>query len=105
MIIATNNGNWTIAKKADVEGLSVGETVDRYSNNNFDKHKKQVILLSSWMPMNEDWSAIFREADVDEHILIGECDDVPSLWSMSRLFSIISVAAGSATKTFRRFRS
>ena len=29
----------------------------------------------SWMPMGVDWSALFRQALVDEYILIGECDD------------------------------
>lgn len=70
--IATDNGTWGIAHKANVERLSVQETIDTYSTSRGDK---QVIVVCSWMPMEEDWSALFRNGNVDEYILIGECDD------------------------------
>jgi hypothetical protein len=72
-IVASDNGTWGVSQKANVEQLSVQEAIDEYTANNGDN--KQVIVLCSWMPMHEDWSAIFRSGDVDEYILIGECDD------------------------------
>lgn len=82
-IIATDNGSWNISERAEVEELSVEEAIAKYTrktaedafNGNFASRKKKVIVLCSWMPMNEDWSSIFRSHEVDEYVLIGECDD------------------------------
>jgi hypothetical protein len=35
----------------------------------------EVVVLCSWMPGGQDWSASFRQAQVHEYILIGEADD------------------------------
>lgn len=82
-VIATDNGSWKVFPKSDVEMLGFQESLEKYANRNHiqndDDHgstsKTQVIILCSWMPMNEDWSATFRQYGVDEYILIGECDD------------------------------
>lgn len=70
-IIASDNGTWGISPIANVERLSVQEAIDANTGND----DKQIIVICSWMPMNEDWSASFRYGHVDEYILIGECDD------------------------------
>jgi hypothetical protein len=88
-VIATDNGSWKVFPKADVEMLGYQESIEKYANlvdhaNGHDDEgsigtrtskRRQVIVLCSWMPMNEDWSAAFRRHGVDEYILIGECDD------------------------------
>jgi len=81
-IIAVDDGSWSISKKASVEKMSVEEALTTYCGNNDmgqdlknGCENKQVIVLCSWMPMGVDWSALFRQALVDEYILIGECDD------------------------------
>lgn len=74
-VVATDNGSWRISQKAEVERLSVDESIQKYANGENCKQGRQVIVLCSWMPMNEDWSAIFRTGGVDEYILVGECDD------------------------------
>lgn len=77
-VIATDDGSWRISNVATVEPLSVEETIERYvtgAGNVVSDGNCQVIVLCSWMPMNEDWTSIFRKARVDEYVLIGECDD------------------------------
>jgi len=78
--VATDDGSWRISEKADVEELSVEAALAKYTLNigdegGLERKEKQVIVLCSWMPMNEDWSSVFRSNRVDEYILIGECDD------------------------------
>mmetsp|Transcript_33069 Transcript_33069/g.80359 ORF Transcript_33069/g.80359 Transcript_33069/m.80359 type:complete len:160 (-) Transcript_33069:4350-4829(-) len=80
--------SWGIstADKAHVEKLTVQQTIEKYvvpsktisersefEDDNVDDI--QVIVLCSWMPMGIDWTGMFRNANVDEYILIGECDD------------------------------
>lgn len=36
------------------------------------RKEKPDIVISSWMPLNEDWTAAFVDAGVSEYILIGE---------------------------------
>ncbi|KAG7350705.1 hypothetical protein IV203_010065 [Nitzschia inconspicua] len=93
-LIATDDMSWNIFTKANVEKLSVDQALQTYAqatkrttkdtlsdeSNREDPPENQsrsgqVIVLCSWMPMGEDWSAKFREAGVDEYILIGESDD------------------------------
>jgi hypothetical protein len=76
MIVATDDGSWKINPKASVEKLSVSEALEKY--NPFDNHGKrrhQLIVICSWMPMGIDWTQEMRDNQVDEYILIGECDD------------------------------
>eukprot|EP00934_Nitzschia_sp_Nitz4_P000433 Nitzschia sp. Nitz4//scaffold279_size24496//16175//17824//NITZ4_008383-RA/size24496-augustus-gene-0.8-mRNA-1//1//CDS//3329545400//433//frame0 len=72
--VATDNGSQGIFAKAEVERLDVKTAISKYcagapSNNT------QVIVLCSWMPIGQDWSKLFRDAAVEEYILIGEADD------------------------------
>lgn len=69
-IIAIDDGSWKIIEKADVEKIRVEEALKKYSDDN-----TQLIVLCSWMPMGVDWSALFRQFNVHEYILIGECDE------------------------------
>jgi hypothetical protein len=72
-VIATDNGSWKIpADKAPVLPLDVDTTLAMYANK---PEQESVIVLCSWMPMQEDWTAAFRQYKVDEYILIGEADD------------------------------
>lgn len=73
-VVATDDGSWSISRKATVEQLSVEESIARYAADDANA-EQQVIVICSWMPMNEDWTAMFRKGGVDEYILIGECDD------------------------------
>jgi hypothetical protein len=70
-VVATDDGSWKIltAPHSSVERLSVDQAVSKYAAS------QQLIVLCSWMPMGEDWSAIFRVHNVAEYILIGEHDD------------------------------
>lgn len=72
IVVASDDGTWGISPLANVECRSVQEAVETYASDANDKH---VIVLCSWMPMNEDWTSIFRKHRVKEYILIGECDD------------------------------
>ena len=91
-VVATDNGSWGISRKANVERMGYDRALSKYcgphdiSGANSEKNplesystsspQTQVILLCSWMPMEEDWSAEFRcYPAVTEYILIGECDD------------------------------
>jgi hypothetical protein len=82
-IVSVDNGSWRIRPRATVEKLSVQEALAKYATQR--SHSKgtgeqqslpqQTIVLCSWMPMGVDWTALFRQYEVDEYILIGECDD------------------------------
>ena len=80
-IVATDDGSWSIQPKANVEKMSVNEAMTKYSphqgkSKNSEKFKDHhLIILCSWMPMGVDWTKLFRNAGVDEYILIGESDD------------------------------
>ena len=75
-VIATDNYSWRISRHAEVEQLGYEATLDKYATpSNGEGLSRQVIVLCSWMPMGEDWTACFREYGVAEYILIGECDD------------------------------
>lgn len=69
--VSTDDGSWGIFAKADVEKLSVEETLEMYAK----KSEAKVIVLCSWMPQMVDWTRLFRQAGVEEYILIGEADD------------------------------
>jgi hypothetical protein len=71
-VIATDDGSWGIvASGVPVEELDVADALEKYASNN----SRQVIVLCSWMPMGVDFTALFRDYNVDEYILIGEYDD------------------------------
>jgi hypothetical protein len=70
-VVASDSGAWNISPIGNVKRHTVQEAVDSYAA----LFGYSVIVLCSWMPMNEDWSATFRKSDVEEYILIGECDD------------------------------
>jgi hypothetical protein len=70
-VIATDNGSWGIRQTAPVENLNAQEALAKYCG----LEGQQVIVLCSWMPAGEDWTALFRQFNVDEYILIGEYDD------------------------------
>ena len=74
-IIATDDGSWGIFEKANVERMGYERALGKYCSDDASDHSRQVIVLCSWMPMNEDWSAEFRSWRVNEYICIGECDD------------------------------
>mmetsp|Transcript_8880 Transcript_8880/g.21712 ORF Transcript_8880/g.21712 Transcript_8880/m.21712 type:complete len:519 (+) Transcript_8880:2-1558(+) len=96
-IVATDDMSWRINTKAEVEKISVEQALEKYTKNRAsssalngsdpsktpklqdlqDKklQRPQVIVLCSWMPMGQDWTSHFRNAKVDEYILIGEADD------------------------------
>ena len=80
-IVATDNMEWGIFTKAHVEKLSVEQALRKYAHSSSQssvdaqQQQQQVIILCSWMPMGQDWSQLFRDANVDEYILIGEADD------------------------------
>ena len=79
-IIASDSGAWGISPIAPVVQQTVEEALEPYLSPNTTTHPQQVqynvIVLCSWMPMNTDWTSIFRQNHgVDEYILIGECDD------------------------------
>jgi hypothetical protein len=71
LLVATDDKSWRVGTKGDVRTMTALDTVKAYTASD----RWQVIVLCSWMPMSEDWTSIFREYEVDEYILIGECDD------------------------------
>lgn len=73
-IVATDDMSYKIKPKANVEKLSVTEAMKKYGNE-FNSKEQHLIVICSWMPMGVDWTKLFRDANVDEYILIGECDD------------------------------
>ena len=78
-IIASDSGAWGISPIAPVVKQSVEEALDTYLppiQNPQPPPQYHLIVLCSWMPMNTDWTSMFRQNHgVDEYILIGECDD------------------------------
>lgn len=64
-MIATDDLSWEIQPAFPVQKLSHQEAMWEYSPN---------IVISSWMPYGSDFTAAYREAGVDEYILIGESD-------------------------------
>ena len=69
-IVAVDDGSWKIQNKGNVQKMSVEQAMQTYAGAD-----QQVIVLCSWMPAGVDWTAAFRQAEVDEYILIGEYDD------------------------------
>ena len=106
-LIATDDGSWRAPtynnKHIQVEKLSVADALAKYgpksSMPNSEQNKEEtftrLIVLCSWMPPGQDWTAGFRQSTksvdtdmvqgskrgeggegfVEEYILIGECDD------------------------------
>jgi len=96
-MVAIDDMSWRIFTKGPVEKLSVEQALDKYcapiiqtTTNDVDDsttslseqlpsdqhvRRPQVIVICSWMPMGQDWTSFFRNAGVDEYILIGEADD------------------------------
>ena len=70
-VVATDDGSWEIIPGAPVEKLSFEKALEKYAVND----SRQVIVLCSWMPMGVDFTALFRDYNVEEYILIGEYDD------------------------------
>jgi hypothetical protein len=75
LVIATDNYSARIETKAKVLHYDAVETVDFFTGKGDSDEVRQVIVICSWMPKNEDWTKHFRESNVDEYILIGEADD------------------------------
>jgi hypothetical protein len=90
--VATDDGSWRISARAPVERLSVEDALEKYAampsaDDDHDendgastrrhrpRHRPRVTVLCSWMPMGLDWTARFRRHEVDEYVLVGECDD------------------------------
>lgn len=70
--VATDNESWSIRKKATVVKLDYRQALEKYARED----GNPVIVLCSWMPMNDDWTVDFRaNTAVTEYILIGEADD------------------------------
>lgn len=75
-IMASDDGTWGISPIAHVEKQTAEEALAAFAEKDAKgMNKYHMIVICSWMPMNEDWTAIFRSHRVDEYILIGECDD------------------------------
>lgn len=92
-LVATDDMSWGIFAKAEVERLSVRQALQKYVRppkdddddmNDGDRRRTKggissrgqaVVVLCSWMPMGQDWTALFRASGVEEYILIGEADD------------------------------
>ena len=70
-LVAFDDGSWNIVAGAPVENLDVVAALEKYATD----ESRHVIVLCSWMPMGMDWTALMRDYNVDEYILIGECDD------------------------------
>jgi hypothetical protein len=61
-IVATDDQSWRIPTKAAVENLTAEQAMDTYAiTANIEEDRQQVIVLCSWMPMGEDWSAVWRQ--------------------------------------------
>lgn len=74
--VATDDESWSIRKKATVVKQDYRQALSTYNATNTNGQSPRVIVLCSWMPMNQDWTAAFRGHEaVDEYILIGEADD------------------------------
>jgi hypothetical protein len=89
--VATDDGSWRISARAPVERLSVEEALEKYAatpsagdddpdenvgaSTRRHRPRPRVTVLCSWMPMGLDWTALFRRHEVDEYVLVGECDD------------------------------
>ena len=71
-IVATDNNSWKIPSLVPVESLSVEQSLQKYVASGEYDH---VICICSWMPNGVDWTKLMRQANVNEYILIGECDD------------------------------
>jgi hypothetical protein len=82
-IIATDDGSWNAPIYDNVERLSVVSSLEKYrprkvssTDHNSEVVQTRLIVLCSWMPPGLDWTKDFRhERQVEEYILIGECDD------------------------------
>jgi hypothetical protein len=76
-VLATDDGSWNLEMKADLEMLNVKDSMAKYGKKGHpdEQNRRQLIVLCSWMPMGEDWSADIRSGGADEYILIGESDD------------------------------
>jgi hypothetical protein len=72
-VVATDDGSWNILPPAGVpvDSVGVADALEKYASDD----SRQVIILASWMPMGHDWTALFRDYNVSEYILIGEYDD------------------------------
>ena len=86
-IIATDDGSWNSSSPAmdrfklssflsshhdsDVEKLSAIESLRKYGPTNENYKNRRLIVLCSWMPPGQDWTADFRQPiDVDDNAVI-----------------------------------
>ena len=71
-IVATDSGEWGIETIYEVEQIEIEEAIK--------KHKPNVIICS-WMPLNEDFTEIFRKYEnIIEYLLIGDPDVCGDQW-------------------------
>ena len=65
-IIATDPGSWQLTKHFRVEPYSYQDAIKAFQPN---------MILTSWMPLGEDWTNVMRRCNsVEEYLLIGEAD-------------------------------
>ena len=63
-IIATDPGSWQLTKHFRVEPYSYQDAIKAFQPN---------MILTSWMPLGEDWTNVMRRCNsVEEYLLIGE---------------------------------
>lgn len=66
-VVATDSGEWELKQVFPVEVIGHDDALKKYQPK---------IVIFSWMPPFEDYSADFRKMDsVEEYLLIGEADD------------------------------
>ena len=79
-IIATDSGEWQIETLYEVEKIELEEAIKKYKPN---------VIICSWMPLNKDFTEIFRKYEnIKEYILIGDPDVCGDQWKTygNRLF-------------------
>lgn len=65
-LIAVDNGSWNIPPRFPIQRLNNEEAIERY---------KPAIIITSWMPNGDDWTALYRTSPtVEEYLLIGETE-------------------------------
>lgn len=72
-VIATDDASWTEAQGHD-QKVRLGVEVQELDYKEATTKLKPDVIISSWMPPNEDWTPVFRDNNVEEYILIGQID-------------------------------
>jgi hypothetical protein len=74
-IIATDSGEWMEPRKGKWIKITPHFPVEILDYKEALKEYKPDIVVCSWMPLGEDWTKDFRDAEsIKEYILIGEAD-------------------------------